>query len=66
MNVPGAIFSRLALFVLGVADVLVPLHGQQNFSLQLSQGGLTSAGIFDANGRLCGHCGRWKRSTRGI
>ena len=52
MNVPGAIFSRLALFVLGVADVLVPLHGQQNFSLQLSQGGLTSAGIFDANGRI--------------
>jgi len=52
MKVPGAIFSRLALFLLGVTDLLVPLHGQQNFSLQLSQGGLTSAGIFDANGRI--------------
>ena len=42
---------RLALFFLCVTG-LVSLHAQQNFSVQLSQGGLTSAGIFDANGRI--------------
>ena len=52
MKVPGTISCRLALFLLGVVIIFVPLHAQQNFSVQLSQGGLTSAGIFDANGRI--------------
>ncbi len=52
MKVPGASFSRFAGFALGVTGLLVSLHAQQNFSVQLSQGGLTSAGIFDANGRI--------------
>ena len=52
MKVPGAISCRLALSFFCITGLFVSLHAQQNFSVQLSQGGLTSAGIFDANGRI--------------
>ena len=52
MKVPTAISYRLALSFFCIIGLFVSLYAQQNFSVQLSQGGLTSAGIFDANGRI--------------
>ena len=52
MKVPGAISCRLARLFLCLSGFFASLHAQQNFSVQLSQGGLTSAGIFDSSGRI--------------
>ena len=52
MKVPTAIACRFALSFFCTIGLFVSLYAQQNFSVQLSQGGLTSAGIFDANGRI--------------
>lgn len=52
MKVLGACVRRFGVCLFCVSGLLVSLHAQQSFSVQLSQGGLTSAGIFDGNGRM--------------
>jgi PA14 domain/Chitobiase/beta-hexosaminidase C-terminal domain/Divergent InlB B-repeat domain/FlgD Ig-like domain len=52
MTVSGASFRRFVVLFLCFTGLFVSLHAQQHFSVQLSQGGLTSAGIFDSNGRI--------------
>jgi hypothetical protein len=42
----------LAVFLVCITGFAAALDAQSNFSTQLSQGGLTSAGIFDANGKI--------------
>jgi hypothetical protein len=52
MTVSGASFRRFVVLFLCFTGLFVSLHAQQHFSVQLSQGGLTSAGIFDSDGRI--------------
>jgi FlgD Ig-like domain len=52
MKVPLVSFRGLAVFSLCVTGFAASLDAQSNFSVQLSQSGLTTAGIFDSNGNL--------------
>jgi PA14 domain/Divergent InlB B-repeat domain len=52
MKVPPISFRGLTVIALCVAGLAAPLDAQFNFSVQLNEGGLTSAGIFDSDGNI--------------
>ena len=52
MKVSPASFRPFAVFFLCVTGFAASLAAQNDFSIQLSQSGLTSAGIFDSNGNI--------------
>ena len=52
MRVLPLLYRALAVLFLCITGLAGSLYAQSSFSVQLSQSGLTSAGIFDSNGKL--------------
>jgi hypothetical protein len=52
MTAPGLSSRWFVALSICITGLFSSVHAQQDFSVQLSQGGLTSAGIFDSNGKM--------------